>query len=152
MRVTISVPSTFSDSPQLESSARWAARAVSITRCTSLRLPPIPRSAPPARPSSSLRRRFSLVYSSTCPSRSPSFFCRALTGNVRIIAMDSATSVVSKAVAKPPVMPRRAFFITLISLDPSSVPVKLPTAALTPITVPRKPRIGIAQIKTWNIV
>jgi len=39
-----------------------------------------------------------------------------------------------------------------MSLDDSRVPVKPPTAALTPITVPRNPRIGIAQMKTWNMV
>lgn len=92
------------------------------------------------------------MYSSTWPRMSPSYFCRPLTGNVRNIAIASATSVVSKAVPRPEVMLLSPSLSAPMSLEFSSVPVKPPTAALTPITVPRNPRIGIAQMNTWNIV
>ncbi len=106
----------------------------------------------PAPPSSRRLSRFSLQYSSTLLSRSSSRFCRLDAGNFTSMLSTSATSVVSKAVARPPVTLLSDCLRTLMSFAWSSVPENPLTAPPMPITVPMNPRMGMAQMNTLGMV
>ena len=66
----------------------------------------------------------------------------------------SASSVVSKAVARPPVTPPMDFMSRAGSLTASGLitPLKKPMASERPMTVPMNPRMGMAQMKTFTSV
>jgi hypothetical protein len=64
----------------------------------------------------------------------------------------SASSVVSKATASPVVTLPIESFITSRSTAPPTDSENPPTAAPMPMTVPMKPRMGTAQMKTRSIV
>jgi hypothetical protein len=66
--------------------------------------------------------------------------------------MTSASSVVSNATPRPLVTVPIESFITSRSTAAPTDSEKPPTAEPMPITVPMKPRMGTAQMKTRTIV
>ena len=110
-----------------------------------------PLSAPPSFPSFSRLSRFSLQYSSMRVTRELSVLCNADVGILTSMLIIKARSVVSKAVPRPP----NTLFIEEVTAETSEAFSRVAdsplTAVLTPMTVPIKPNIGIAQIKTLII-